>query len=192
MWKWIKDWEVREWLTLFFASSAALVPWLVYRHGVRQTAKAASANWSIAVVPHMHVEGFLWAEIRLEHPSENRFHLIALTAKRPMGLLLTGWANEGGADPKYVPKPATPVNTLAMSRNLDAYRTYGAYSTVYDYSKLSFLIKMPSRPWYARSERTRAEIIAIVEEISSERRLSRIAIRTPPIEWTASKNASTT
>jgi hypothetical protein len=66
VWDWIKDWKVREWLTLTFAAIAAVVPWIVHRHSLHKAEKADAANWSISLKRWMTVpSGFIWAELQL-------------------------------------------------------------------------------------------------------------------------------
>jgi hypothetical protein len=191
-WEWLKTWQVREWLTLFFAAAAAAAPWVVHRSNRRNAAKAEAANWSIEIRKGPLVgEEFLRAELRLENYEENRFTLIELTAKKPRGLRVTGINNNAGRDgrPLGLPDPSVPTRSLRVNRelagSLPPFPPGGQ-------SRFPFLLKMPTRPWYRRAPSIRALIEATVEEISANRRVMRIAIKTPPIEWTISKNASAT
>lgn len=194
MWAAIKDWQIREWLTLLFAASAAIVPWVVHLRNVRRAKHESDAIWSIKLKPHMKTEPatFLWADLRVENAHENRLHLISLVAKSPRGLRITGWktTHETSGNPVYLANPVEPQSVLAINRDLDAHRTYGAHTVVHDHSEFSFLIQMPPHPWFAKSGRVRAEIVAIIESISSSRRRSRIRIKTQPIAWAISNRKS--
>jgi hypothetical protein len=195
VWKLIKDWEIREWLTLVFAAAATVIPWVVHRYRIRKASDAAASIWSIHIQKQMPIQGdYIWAELKLEQPDTNRFHLVSLDVSKPRKARLTRWKNAQDAAGKtlYVPDPPEGFRVLTATRDLTAHRTYGSQTRVFDYATFAFLLKMPPRPWFSRSERTRAVVTATVEEISSRRRLSRVPIITPPIEWAAKRGRQST
>ena len=190
VWAWLHKAEIREWLTLLFAAIAAVVPWTVHQRSVRKTRDEEAANWSIDKVTHFNLgNGFTCHDLRLESAERNRLHLVSLTAKSPRGARITGTMNHGGWEPTYAPDPPIPVRCFPVNRNLNREAHFTSRTSVHQsYSRQRFALFMPQKPFLSLSGPTvRAVIVATVEEISANRRRSRITIRTPPIEWTDSK-----
>jgi len=191
--EWIKEWEIREWLTLSFAAAAAVIPLLIHLHNVKNAAKREAkleaSKWSIHFRPHLNSrieskDAFMWSELRLENARDNRFRLISLRAKQPRGTLLSGFKNLHEPDARYAPDPLNPLRVLQVNRDLDPERIIRVHnSRTLNHAKRTFLIYMPPRPWYTRSDSTRVKIVATLEEISSERQQSSVTIVTPPISW---------
>lgn len=193
MWAWLKAWEVREWLTLLFASVGASIAWVRWRHDKRDASAKSSRLWSLKPAEPYVVKGSgLALRLRLENPNENRFRLVRLRGRRPWGVKLAEakYHHEQGDGGHY--RPQEFARSLTIEKDLTPAVRMGMGLQELDYSKVLVFVLLPERPFWSRRNSTRVEIEATVEEISSSRPVSLIIIKSQPIEWAASKPAKTT
>jgi hypothetical protein len=194
VWEWPDPKEAREWLTLVFAAAGPFVAWWLYKKQERKEELAAASNWSLHVKPVEGHDGLYLVRLNLDDPQGNKFKLVSLRADRPRGATLLR-AEEGTGDgygnSAFRPAPESKSRLLQVEREMVGDLSMSSTQRL-NRSTYWFYIQMPSRPFWSRQDRVRAEIAAALEAISSSREESRIIMRTQTIKWAANSAQRTT
>lgn len=166
--------------------------WCTRRDAIRRKSEEADLKWSIRFAHRDDHPPFRLMELVYRDPIDAPVIVHTIKAKRPNGARLAKYnyaKDYNGRWGKDEPPMLDVGQSIAVDRELTGY-VIGHGQT--DRASLIFYLAFPSRPAFARSEKSAASITLTFSDISRTRRMRTLKITTPPIHWATTSADSAT